>query len=144
MANYCSKQERCSYDVYEKLKNSDLKSEEIQNIIKYLKDNNFINHQRYALAYANDKFRFNKWGKIKIKNMLKAKKIEENFILSAISEIDTNEYLKNLKNILLQKSKNIKDTDPYKRKAKLINHAVSKGYELDLIYMILDNEHLTG
>jgi len=76
MCRICSTSEKSTNDILDKLKNSDLTDAETDEIIKYLIHNNFINHKRYASAFVSDKFKFNKWGKLKIKMALKQKGIE--------------------------------------------------------------------
>ena len=71
---YCSKAEHCIDDVRQKLWTWKVPTEEHDDIINTLIDNNFINEQRYAEAFVKDKFRFNHWGRIKISLMLRAKK----------------------------------------------------------------------
>ena len=79
--NLCSKSEHCKKDMQYKLNSWKLTSErENEAIIQNLLANKFIDEKRYARSYTQDKFRFNKWGKIKIRVMLKSRGINENDI----------------------------------------------------------------
>ena len=60
--NYCAKGERCIYDVRENLKKSGANNSDIERIIEYLQEENYLNEQRYATAFTRDKYRFDKWG----------------------------------------------------------------------------------
>ncbi len=139
-AEYCSKQERCSNDVFYKLKKEGVSQAITEKIIANLKKENFLNDERYAKSFAYSKFIYNKWGKIKISHSLKQKGITESIINEALKEIDDKEYHQLLQKILKKKYESIrrKDANFYQIKAKLHNYAISKGFEYDLINKAID------
>ena len=83
----CARQERCSWDIRQKLKQWHVPSEDSEKIIDKLKANKFLDDERYALMFTRDKTKFNKWGPIKIAYALKSKKIPEEVIRKVLSEI---------------------------------------------------------
>jgi regulatory protein len=91
-----------------------------------------------ARYFANDKLKFNKWGRVKIKYMLQQKKVSREAISEALEQIDENIYNKILKEELVKKRKSIKDTDEYQIKAKLFQFASGRGFEGDAIYKMID------
>ena len=127
----CSNQEKCSQDIHSKLNNWGLPAEKADKIIKILVEENFINEERYAKAFVNDKFKFNKWGEIKIKTHLISKKISESAIKSALGNIDIDEYINLLKDILKKKKEGLKYKNNYELTGKLIQYAFSKGFDID-------------
>jgi regulatory protein len=127
--NLCGHQEKCESDIRKKLFDWSANSEDFNSIILSLKEDQFIDEQRYASIYAKEKFKFSKWGKIKIAYSLKQKNISSNFIQNALGEILENEYDDVLENELIKKMKSIKETDEYTMKTKLVRYALSKGYE---------------
>ncbi len=138
-AAYCSRQERCVYDVEKKLEAWEVEPDKFGAIIEWLIKEKFIDEKRYALFYVRDKFRFNGWGKVKIRWSLKQKHLPEKAIQKALSEIDETEYREKLRTLLSNKLKQlINKKDNYQIKASLIRFAQSKGYETDLIYSALD------
>jgi len=138
-AAYCSRQERCVYDVKRKLESWEVAPDKFGAIIERLINEKFIDERRYAAFYARDKFRFNSWGKIKIRWSLKQKDLPEDAIQKALSEINEKEYRAKLHSLLSNKLKQLKNKkDNYQIKASLIRFGQSKGYETDLIYSILD------
>ena len=137
MMRICSSQEKCKFDIAKKLADFELSKESVDEIIGTLEKENFINEERFAVAFAKDKFRFNKWGKVKIKHELNSKKISHSNIYTALDSIDETEYFEMVKSILIQKIKTIKNIDSYQSKAKLINFAQSKGFEMEIIYKCL-------
>ena len=137
---YCAYQERTQQEVRDKLYEWGLHKEEVEVCIAQLIIDNFINEERFAKAYAGGKFRINKWGKVKIKQELKLKKISPYCIKKALEEIDDKEYLKVLNDIIQKKSKEVKETNKYKKFAKVASYAISKGFEPELIRSILNAE----
>ena len=63
---------------------------------------------------------------------LKMKGISDEIISGALSEIDPEIYREELIKVL--KAKKINESDPYKRKAKLAQYAIQKGYEPSLVW----------
>ena len=90
-----------------------------------------------ACYFANDKLKFNKWGRVKIKYMLQQKKISREALSEALDQIDEEFYMKILTEELAKKRKAIKETDEYQIKAKLFQFASGRGFEGDAIYKVL-------
>ena len=143
MCSLCARGEKCEFDIIQKLTKLEVDNESQQKIIEYLVSNSFINNQRYANAFVNDKFKFNKWGKQKIKQNLKFKRIESIYIDASLSSLDNGDYKKVLVYVLEKKRKQIKDKDELIVRQKLLNHAVSKGFEMDLIFEIITTHNLS-
>jgi regulatory protein len=137
--NLCSKSEKCADDIYKKNRNWKLKSTDLEEIIKILKDEDFINHQRFARAFAHDKLKFNHWGKKKIEYALKMKTIEENFIQEAIDSLDDETYQNIINEEISKKHKSLKDKDKTTQKHKLIQFLVQKGFEYGKVFELVDN-----
>lgn len=138
-AAYCSTSEHCISEVEDKLQKWGASESDRHKIIDYLIKNDFINEHRYAKAFVKDKFRFNKWGKVKILLALKAKGIEKNVIESSLSVIDDSEYEEVLSSILQSKLKSIKYNSEYEKKGKLMLFAQSRGFEYSVIEKVLHN-----
>jgi regulatory protein len=136
-ANICSKSEKCIFDIESKLKLRELDEVDIKKIIEILVSQNYIDEARFAKYYARDKFKFQKWGKIKIKAMLKAKKISNSNINLGLIEINDDIYEKVLEEIIGKKLKTLKFTEEYDRNVKIIRFALSKGFENEIILSIL-------
>lgn len=135
---FCSSKEVCIADIKLKLANWNTNPDFIEEIINSLVDEKFIDEERYALAFASDKFRFNNWGKIKISYHLSAKKISSQTINIAINEIPNAEYYKTAKKLIISKLNSIKTQDTFKLKNKVLSYMASKGYETDLVFNILN------
>ncbi len=134
----CSVKEYAPSEIANKLTDWGISDEIVSDIISELINEKFIDEFRMAQYFANDKLRFNKWGKIKIRYMLQQKKICKEAIDKAIQQIIEKEYLEILKAELAKKRKTIKDTDTYIVKAKMLQFATGRGFECDLIYKLLN------
>jgi len=134
--NICSKKEMCIFDISKKLQTWEATEIEKEDIIQSLIDDKFIDEQRYANAFTNDKFKFNKWGKIKISYHLKQKQIPNKYIQESLSQINDNEYIDALKSIL--KTKLISLTNKENKKEKLVRFAQSRGYALNDILKAIE------
>lgn len=121
-------------EVSMKLKSWGLIQEAIDLLIIELIEFNFLNEERYARSFARGKFRIKKWGKLKIRMALKKREVYFKCIDFAMLEIDDKTYLNTLKELLQKKNDILKETNLYKRKMKLINYLVNRGYEYDLIH----------
>ncbi|MEE4114923.1 MAG: regulatory protein RecX [Marinilabiliaceae bacterium] len=135
----CSRSEKSLSDIMEKLKHWGLESEsDRQKILSELLENDFINEERYCRAYVRDKHMFNRWGRIKLRTMLRAKRISNSIIEEALDELDKDKYYEILKYELGRKRKSLKASNLYDLKAKLLRFGASKGYEPDLIFKAID------
>ena len=134
----CSTKEYAPFEIEQKLSGWGLEEEAISEVICTLKEEKFLDEFRMARYFANDKLKFNKWGKIKIRIMLQQKKVLPEAISEALDQIDKTIYQKILIEELAKKRKTIKDTDEYHIKAKLFQFAAGRGFEGDMIYKVLD------
>lgn len=137
---YCAYQERCQQEVRNKLHEWGLYGNEAEEVIAALINENFLNEERFAMAYVSGKFRLKKWGRVKLKLELKSRKISEYCIKKALSQINPEEYEKTILELIEKKKKDIKDKLPYMRKQKMLKYIVSKGFENEIVQNILD-EH---
>jgi regulatory protein len=134
----CSGREYCTADISSKLVTWGIENGDCDSIINRLKEENFINETRYAAAFARDKFRYNKWGRIKIAMQLRYKRIPETIISEALGSIDEESYLSTLKSMLAGHKKSVKARDKYEMKSKLMRFAQSRGFESNKIYDVLN------
>lgn len=140
--SYCAYQERSQQEVRDKLYDWGLHERDVEEIISELIGQNFLNEERFALAYTLGKFRIKHWGKIKIKQGLKLKRVPDKMIIKSLKAIDPDDYLNTLKRLIEKKSATLKESDPFKKRFSLSRYAASKGYEQDLISDILKENKL--
>ena len=133
--HYCDYQDRCKKEIFTKLNSFELDADDKAFIFDFLNDEGYINDERYCRSYVKSKLNLKKWGINKIKLSLIAKGIDRDIIDSVVSEIDEDSYKEEL--VKLLENKKINESDPYKRKAKLIRYAVGKGYSLSMVMEVL-------
>ena len=136
-ASYCSISEHCASEVEDKLTAWGVTAEHKQEIIERLKSEEFINEKRFCTYFVKDKFRFNKWGKIKISYALKAKGLDKNTLADAMNTIDDGEYEELLASILKTKLTGLKYEFEYEKQGKLFRFAQSRGFENNVIERVL-------
>ena len=141
-AHYCAYQERSQQEVRDKLYEWGLWPEAVENTIVKLIGEGFLNEERFAKAYATGKFRQKRWGKIKIKQGLKLKRVPDVLIKKALNGIDFDAYLQTLSDVLTKKAALVKEKDVRKRHYKLQQYAMGRGFESDLILDVLKASEL--
>jgi len=141
--SYCAYQERAQQEVRDKLYDWGLHHNEVEEVITELILTNFLNEERFAMAYVSGKFNIKKWGKVKIKQGLKLKRIPEKMIVKALKSIDYDKYLETIRAAAEKKSAVLVEKDKYKRKYKLVTYLMGKGFESNLISEVLNDNNLT-
>ena len=136
-ASFCSISEHCVSEVEDKLTAWGVSAEDKQKIIDRLISEDFINEKRFCTYFVKDKFRFNKWGKIKITFALKGKRLDKELILNAIETIDDGEYEEMLASLLKTKLVGLKYEFEYEKQGKLFRFAQSRGFENNVIDRVL-------
>ena len=107
-----------------------------QEIIKRLTDEGFLNEQRFAHAFVNDKFKFNGWGRVKIAYQLRSKGISQDCIDEALTLIDDDTYEHALVQLLSAKARTLHGKQPQQARAALLRFATARGFEPALCYRI--------
>lgn len=134
LAKYCAYQDRCHWETENKLAEFNLIPEAKDEILVYLIQHNFLNEERFARSFARGKFSQKNWGRIKITSELKKRKIPPKLIQNALAEIDESEYLKTVKNLFEKKKRELKsEKDGWKKKARIRNYLLQKGFENEII-----------
>jgi regulatory protein len=134
----CSKKEYCTSEILVKLHDWGTDFNDSIRILGLLKKENFINEERYTRGFVRDKFNFNKWGRIKIASHLKGKNIPGEKIKMALDTIDNETYKKTLTNLLSAHRRTVKAKNQLDLKAKLMRYGLSKGFESNLLYDLLN------
>lgn len=137
IAAYCSKAERCEFEVKRKLEGWELDPIAINSIIVRLRNENFLNDERFTKAFIKDKIEFNKWGKIKISYELRKKSIPEFLINTCFADLESNIFDSPLLKILTNKIKSVKANNNYEKRIKLTRFALGRGYSYEEVQKCL-------
>ncbi|WP_439151050.1 regulatory protein RecX [Winogradskyella sp.] len=138
---YCAYQERCHKEVRNKLKEMKMIPQAVDKIMVHLIQQNYLNEERFAKAFVRGKFRIKKWGKNRLFRELKIREISKYSIDSALKEIEEDDYYKTLDELVLKRIDQVKEKNFYKKKKKVADYLLYRGWESHLIYEKL-NEYL--
>ena len=133
----CAMGERCCHDVLKKMNNWELPEGAEDRIIEKLVKERFVDEGRFARAFVRDKFRYNRWGKIRIQQELRLRQIPQKHIDDALEEIESDDNLSTLKEIIRKKRPSVKGKSEYEIKAKLIRFAIGRGFSMDDITKVI-------
>ncbi|SEE19044.1 regulatory protein [Tenacibaculum sp. MAR_2010_89] len=131
---YCVYQDRCHKDVEKKLRDYNLIPEAREYVLLHLLEHNFLNEERFSKSFARGKFRIKKWGKQRIVRELKQREISSYNIKTALKEIDEQDYIATLYSLIEKKNNFLSETNLFKKKKKIIDHLLYKGFETNLIF----------
>lgn len=135
---YCAYQERCHREVVAKLRSMGMIPLAIDDVVVHLIQYGFLNEERYARSFARGKFYSKKWGRLRIQRELKARGLTDYNIEAGLTEITDDDYCETLNLLAEKKQATIKEKNPYKAKAKLINFLLYRGFEPELVYEKVD------
>jgi regulatory protein len=136
--HYCAYQERCHEEVISKLKSLKLPFDQIDEYVAYLIENNYLNEERFACSFVRGKHNIKKWGKIRLINELKLRKISKFIIDKALKEITPETYFTTFNSLAEKEWDTIKESNFQKKKRKFCDFLLRKGYESSLIFEKLE------
>ncbi len=134
LERYCSYQERCHKEVDRKLTEMNVIALVREEIILHLMQHDFLNEERFAKSFARGKFSIKKWGKVRIVRELKQRNITEYNIKAALTEISQNDYFSTFDALSEKKCETIKESNIFKKRKKLADYLLYRGWESDLVY----------
>ena len=134
LESYCAYQDRCHKEVVTKLREMRMIPEAIDQIASHLIQENYLNEERFAKSFARGKFRIKKWGRNRIVNELKLRAISKYNIKTALAEINDKDYYETFDNLAKKRLEAIKETSIQKRKRKLADYLLYRGWESHLVY----------
>lgn len=134
MEGYCAYQDRCHKEVISKLREMGMIPEAIDHILGELIRENYLNEERFAQSFARGKFNIKKWGKNRIVSELKQREISKFNIRIALEQISEGEYHDTLNALALKRLGEIKERDLQKRRKKLADYLLYRGWESGMVY----------
>ena len=134
LENFCAYQERCHIEVQEKLRNFEISEQEKNQIIVHLIEHNYLNEERFASLFTISKFHQKKWGKIRIKNELKARRISDFLISKSLKEIPSEEYQDTFHTLAEKHWDTLVEKNAIKKRKKYCDYLLRKGWESELVY----------
>ena len=125
-------------DVYDYLIRKGFSDEETSEVCDYIEEVGLVDDDLYVKFFVEDSFRIKNKGARKIVYELKQRGIDDDKIEEALEEASDMEYeaLKEAYERKLEATKS--ETDPYKRKNKIIRFLISRGFDYSDIKDIID------
>jgi regulatory protein len=133
LETYCAYQERCQWEVRRKLYEKGIHGNAAEDLIVEMISSDFLNEERFARAFARGKFRLKHWGRTRITQELKMRQISPRCIKDGLSELDPEEYYDTLLTQAEKKWEKTMEKDPFKKRYKVIQYLMSRGFEQDLV-----------
>jgi regulatory protein len=135
--HFCSYQERCTREVQRRLVILGASEAQREEVIRILKEEGFLDDQRFAREYAHGKFRNNQWGKVKIRLELTSRGIPFSETRDALNVIDDEEYMQTIRNLVAKKFDVLKTKNASHIREKVASFLSQKGFESDLIWQVI-------
>lgn len=133
LAALCAQAEHCEYEIQEKMRRWEIADDAQARVMQRLITERYVDDERFARAFANDKVKFNKWGRRKVEQAMWLKHIAEDIRQRVLDSIDDEEYIAILRPLLQQKRRSIKARNDYELRQKLIKFAIGRGFTMDII-----------
>ena len=140
LQRYCAYQDRCHKEVRTKLLDLGVYGHDLEEVIVALIEDNFLNEERYAKSFVRGKLRMKHWGKNKILRELKMKNISAYCIKKGMEEIEEEEYHQILENLVEKKDRLTKEPDRFKKRKKLADYAIRRGFEPALVWNMVKRQ----
>ena len=135
--HYCSYQERCHREVTDKLYGYGLYKADVNEVLSYAIEHNYLNEERFAVQFAGGKFRMKHWGRKKIQYEMQQKGISSYLIKMALKNLDEEEYQQTLTRLAAKKWQELKGEHYLTRQSKTMSYLLHKGYEPQLVSKII-------
>lgn len=133
LAALCAQAEHCEYEMQEKMRRWEIADDAQARVMQRLITERYVDDERFARAFANDKVKYNKWGRRKVEQAMWLKHITEDIRQRVLDSIDDEEYIAILRPLLQQKRRSVKAHNDYELRQKLIKFAIGRGFTMDII-----------
>ena len=134
LQKYCSYQDRCHKEVEQKLKAMRMIAEASDQIIMALIHGDYLNEERFTLAFVRGKFKIKKWGRHRLTSELKQRNISKYLIDKALKQISEVAYKATFESLVHKKVASITGVSAIKKKKKLADYLLYRGWESSMVY----------
>lgn len=130
---FCAYQERCHQEVRGKLRDLGIYGDTVDELILELIEEDILNEERFARAFARGKFRLKQYGRRRIDRELRQRDISDYCRKKALEELEEYDYYGTLLELTERKNTYLQEPNPWNRRRKLTDMLLRRGYESDLI-----------
>lgn len=100
-------------------------------VISYLVKEKYIDEERYARFFINDKIKYNRWGRRKVEQALYFKHIPREVYEPLLDDVANEDFESVLLPLLQNKEKNLKYANDYEKRMKLLRFAMQRGFSYE-------------
>ena len=136
---YCRYQQRCQSEIKQKLFELGIDKKDHDALMAELIKEDCLNDERFAVAFVSGRFRLKQWGRKKIQQGLKGKRVSDEIAQKALEQINKKEYMAILNKLAKERYASLKHEQYLVRKKKTMDYLMQKGYEVDLIKDTINN-----
>jgi len=137
LAQHCSYRERSAAEVRQKMERMGLQPEWQDALLEKLQQDGFQSESRFARAFTRDKYSLEDWGRIKIRQHLQQRGLDEGEIDRAFDHMEEALYCSNLRRVLSRHAAGLKGHSGFELRGRLYRFAQSRGYEPALIWEMI-------
>lgn len=135
LASYCATSEHAPLELLRKLQRWGIEGDEAEEIVEQLKAEGFVDEKRFAVAFVRDKYRFNGWGPLRLRDELRRLRIPARYIDEALAELEEGEHSSPREQVLTMLRKKLRTLPPSlerrKVKDRLMRYGLYRGYEYE-------------
>lgn len=141
LSGICARGEHCREEMRQKMVRWGIDEATQKRVLTTLVDEKFIDEERYARFFINDKVKFNHWGRRKVEQALWAKRIPREVYEPLLDEVSAASYEEVLLPLLRTKQRSVKGSSDYEIRMKLIRFALQRGFSYEQAEHCLDLIH---
>lgn len=127
----CARAEHCKLEMRRKMDRWEIPADMQQRVMDYLVEEKYIDEERYARGFINDKIKYNKWGRKKVEQALYLKAIPKEIYSPILDEMEEESFEEILLPLLRNKKKTVKGNSDYEIRMKLIRFALQRGFSYE-------------
>lgn len=137
--HHCSLAERSVAEMEKKLQQWKVCDDSIEIIMDVLRAEDYVNDKRYVRSFIADKFRFNKWGRVKITHSLKQAGVRPEDIKDGMSVLNDSEYYGVAIRLAAKKMDSLDfEYDPLIIRQKTLASMMARGFEADFVNSLIE------
>jgi regulatory protein len=140
LMRFCAYRERAEYEVHQKAVQLGMLPAQIKSAMATLKEEGFLNQERFLRAYVHDKRTFQGWGPYKIQAHLRHYDIPNADIQQALDEVSPEFWMTSLQKLVHQKTSLPPEDWDVVQRQKMFRWLYSRGFSSDQIQEVFGGE----
>lgn len=138
---YLSYRDRSAAEIRRRLQRDDYPSEVVADVVYYLEEKGLVDDHRFAVEYAEGRFRSGGYGPLRVRADLRKKGVIPAAVDAALADVFAarDELLECARGAGAKRWKQLSsESDPLKRKKKVYDHLARRGFRYDMVRRVVD------